>query len=312
MPDRIDVHLHAIPSFYRDAAVAAGRVPARGAYPEFSPEAALEIMDRHDIAVAITSISQPGVHFGDDQAARALARRCNDYAADMNAPWPKRFGAFATLTLPDVDGSLREIDYALDTLHFDGVCLYASCDGKYLGDPAFDPVLAALNDRAAVVFVHPAIHPSAQQTGLPWPLFMIEYPFDTTRAAFNLLFSGALKRFSRIRFILAHAGGVAPYLAWRASVSPMIDPRMPQLSREEVRKGLRQFWYDTALSPTRATMGALREVADPSRIVFGSDWPFANAAVIKAADEDGANALSATERTAIDRANALALFPRLA
>ena len=303
MTDRIDVHFHVIPSFYRDAAVAAGKVPARGAYPEYSEALALELMDRHGIAMAITSISQPGVHFGDDRAARALARRCNDYAAGLDR---KRFGAFATLTLPDVDGTLAEIGYALDTLKMDGVCLFASADGKYLGDPAFDPVMAELDRRGAVAFVHPAMHASALQTGLSWPLFMLEYPFDTTRAAFNLVLTGTLKRYPRIRFILSHAGGAAPYLAWRGSVSPMIDPRMPQLSREEVLAGFRHFWYDTALAPAAATWGCLKEVADPSRIVFGSDWPFANAAIQKEADRD--NAYPAN----IARQNALALFPRLA
>jgi predicted TIM-barrel fold metal-dependent hydrolase len=156
------------------------------------------------------------------------------------------------------------------------------------------------------------MHPSAAAVGLPWPLFMLEYPFDTTRAAINLIFSGALERYPRIRFILSHAGGVGPYIAWRASVSPMIDPRMPHLSREQVFAGFRHFWYDTALSPAAATMQCLREIAEPSRVLFGSDWPFANAAILRAADEEGAGALTASEQGAIDRGNALALFPRLA
>jgi predicted TIM-barrel fold metal-dependent hydrolase len=310
--DRIDVHFHVIPPFYRDAATAAGRVPARGVYPDFSPELALELLDERGIGVAITSVSQPGVHFGDDRSARELARCCNQYAADLNARWPKRFGAFATLPLPDIQGSIGEIDHALEVLKFDGVCLFASYGEKYLGDPAFDPVMERLDARAAVAFVHPAMHPSARAVHLPWPLFMMEYVFDTTRAAINLIFSGALARFPRIRFILAHAGGVAPYLAWRASVSPMIDPRMPQLSPDEVFAGFRRFWYDTALAPSAATLGCLREIADPARILFGSDWPFANSAILAAADRDRARALSAGERQSIDRQNALALFPRLA
>ena len=310
--DRIDVHFHVIPAFYRDAAVAAGRVPARGSYPEYSIELALELMDRHAIGVAMTSVSQPGVHFGDDRAARTLARRCNEYAAELNARRPRRFGAFATLTLPDTEGTLAEIDYCLDALKLDGVCLFASYAEKYLGDAAFDPVMEKLNARGAVVFVHPAMHPSTRHIDLPWPLFMMEYVFDTTRAAVNLVLSGALERYPDIRFILAHAGGVAPYIAWRVSVSPMIDARMPQLSREKISAGFRRFWYDTALAPAAATMGCLEQIADPARIVFGSDWPFANAAVQKAADADRERALSARQRGAIDWQNALALFPRLA
>ena len=311
LSNRIDLHFHVVPPFYREVAVAAGRGPARGVYPDFSPELALELMDERGIGVAITSVSSPGVHFGDDRSARELSRRCNEYAADLNTRWPRRFGAFATVPLPDIQGSIDEIDHALDVLKFDGVCLFASYDGKYLGDRVFDPIMEQLDARGAVVFVHPGMHPSTRLVDLPWPLFMMEYVFDTTRAAINLVFSRALERFPRIRFILSHAGGVAPYIAWRASISPMLDPRMPQLSRDEVFAGFRKFWYDTALSPSAATMGCLREIADPQRIVFGSDWPFANAAIVKAADEDRVRALSAQERSAIDRHTALALFPRL-
>ena len=310
---RIDVHFHIIPEFYSRAALAAGKAPARGTFPPFTPDLALELMDANGIATAITSLSQPGAHFGDDANARNLARQCNDFAAGMCARWPRRFGAFATLPLPDVEGALREIDYTLDTLKFEGVCLFASCEGKFLGDPLFDPVMEELNRRKAVVFVHPAMHPSMAAVGLPWPGFMMEYVFDTTRAAVNLIFSGALKRFPDIKFILSHAGGVLPFIAWRLSVSPMIDPRLPQLSREEVFAGLRHFWYDTALAPWAGSIAALREIADSSRILFGSDWPFANAKVVpeEVSSLNAPGLLNEAERAAIQRGNALALFPRI-
>ena len=123
-----------------------------------------------------------------------------------------------------------EIEHALGGLKHQGVCLFASYGGKFLGDAAFDPVMEALNARDAVVFVHPALHPSSRGLELPWPGFMMEYLFDTTRAAVNLVFGGAIERFPRIRFVLAHAGGLIPYFAWRLSVSPMIDARLEQIS----------------------------------------------------------------------------------
>ena len=308
---RIDVHFHIIPDFYSQAALAAGKAPARGTFPAFTPKLALELMDANGIATAITSLSQPGAHFGDDAKARELARRCNDIAAGMHARWPRRFGSFATLPLPDVEGALREIDYTLDTLKFEGVCLFASCEGRFLGDPLFDPVMEELNRRKAVVFVHPAMHPSMAAVGLPWPGFMMEYVFDTTRAAVNLIFSGALKRYPDIKFILSHAGGVLPFIAWRLSVSPMIDPRLPQLSREHVFAGLRHFWYDTALAPWAGSIAALREIAEPSRILFGSDWPFANAKVVpeEVSSLNAPGLLDHAERAAIQCGNALTLFP---
>jgi 6-methylsalicylate decarboxylase len=309
---RIDVHFHFIPDFFRDAAYAAGAGPAIGRYPDWSPEAALELMDASGIELALTSLAQPGVQFAPAREAATLARRCNDYAAELAQRWPRRFGAFALVPMHDVDDAIAEIAYCYDTLRFAGACLFASYGEKFLGDPRFDPVLAALNARDAAVFVHPAFHPSSRRLDLPWPGFMMEYLFDTTRAAVNLLLSGALDRFPRIRFILAHAGGVLPYFSWRLSVAPMIDPRLPQWPRERIMAGLRRYWYDVALSPGPQTMAALEVVAAPERILFGSDWPFANARVVAAALEEYSadGLLGDGKRRAIDRDNAVALFPQ--
>jgi predicted TIM-barrel fold metal-dependent hydrolase len=312
-PRRIDVHFHLIPQFYKDAVYESGGGPAIGRYPEWSPALALEQMEASGIAVALTSLTQPGVQFGDREKSCALARRCNDYAAELNARWPRRFGAFATLPMWDISEAIAEIDYSYDQLKLNGVCLFASYGGKFLGDPLFDPVLAALNERDAVVFIHPSLHPSSRDLELPWPAFMMEYLFDTTRAAVNLVFGGAIERFPRIRFVLPHAGGLIPYFAWRLSVSPMIDHRMPQLSRAEVYRRLKHFWYDTALAPTGETLTCLNEVALPEQIVFGSDWPFANANVIvEAVKTYEAAPISPARRNAIDRDNVLALFPQFA
>ncbi len=312
-PRRIDFHFHLIPQFYRDAVYEAGTGPAIGRYPDWSPEAALDLMDANGIEVAVLSLAQPGVQFGEPSKAAALARRCNSYAAETKMRWPQRFGGFAVVPMWDLEDAQREIAYALDELELEGVCLFASYGEKFLGDPAFDPVLETLNARDAVVFVHPALHPSSRMLALPWPGFMMEYLFDTTRAAVNLVFGGAIERFARIRFVLAHAGGLMPYFAWRLSVAPMIDIRMKQLSREEVYGRLKRFWYDNALSPAAETMECLGAVASPDRIVFGTDWPFANAKVVAEAVRtyEGV-AMPQTQRGSIDRSNALALFPQFA
>jgi len=311
-PRRIDVHFHLIPQFYKDAVYESGGGPAIGRYPEWSPERALEQMEASGIEVALTSLAQPGVQFGDRKASGGLARRCNDYAAELNARWPRRFGGFGTIPMWDMDQAIAEIDHCYHQLKLNGVCLFASYGGKFLGDPLFDPVLEALNERDAVVFIHPALHPSSRDLDLPWPGFMMEYLFDTTRAVVNLVFGSAVESFPRIRFVLPHAGGVVPYFAWRLSISPMIDARQPQLSRAEVYKRLKCFWYDTALSPTAETLACLDEVALPQQIVFGSDWPFANSRVITEAvnSYQGITSISPAQRVAIDRQNALALFPQ--
>jgi predicted TIM-barrel fold metal-dependent hydrolase len=311
---RIDVHFHMIPQFYADMVYAAGSGPAIGRYPDWSEQLALEIMDRFDIATALLSLGQPGVQFCKPDQARTLARRCNDYSAELNAKHMKRFGAFGTVSMWTVKDAVEEIGYCLDTLKFSGVSLFASYDGKFLGDPQFDPVMEALNARDGVVFVHPGTHPLSKQIDLPWPFFMMEYLFDTTRAVVNLIFGGALERYPRIRFILPHAGGLAPYFSWRLSVSPMIDKRLNQMPQEKVFELLRRFWYDNALSPSTQTWGCLENVAAPERILFGTDWPFANVNVtteaVKAYETLGA--ISPAQRSAIDRGNALRLFPQFA
>jgi 6-methylsalicylate decarboxylase len=151
----IDVHFHLIPQFYRDAVYEAGRGPAIGRYPDWSPQLALELMDKHGIAVAITSIAQPGVGFMPDEKAADFARRCNDYAAELIGQHPQRFGCFGLLPLHDVDAAIAEARYCLETLRFEGISLFASYGEKFLGDAAFDPLMDYLNARAAIVHIHP-------------------------------------------------------------------------------------------------------------------------------------------------------------
>jgi predicted TIM-barrel fold metal-dependent hydrolase len=312
-PRRIDFHVHLIPQFYQDAAYEAGAGPAIGRYPDWSPELALELMDAAGIEVALMSLAQPGVQFGDPKASTALARRCNDYSAELIARWPRRFGGFGTVPMWTMREAVDEIERCFDRLKLQGVCLFASYGEKFLGDAAFEPVLEALNARAAVVFVHPTLHPSSRKLDLPWPGFMMEYVFDTTRAAVNLVFSGAIERYPRIRFVLAHAGGLMPYFAWRLSVSPMIDKRLEQMSPEQVHERLKRFWYDNALAPTAETFECLKAVARPDQIVFGSDWPFANTRVVAEAIKTYEGVpLPHGQRGAIDRNNALSLFPQYA
>jgi len=310
----IDVHFHLIPQFYSDAVYEAGGGPAIGRYPDWSEELALALMDRHGIALAITSIAQPGVAFMPEAQAAAFARRCNDYAAALIAKHPKRFGCFGLLPMHDIDTAIAEARYCLETLRFDGISLFASYGEKFLGDAAFDPLLAYLDGAGAVVHIHPGLHPSSRSLDLQWPGFMIEYPFDTTRAAVNLVFTGALEQFANIRFILSHAGGTLPYLAWRLSVAPMIDKRLQQRTRAEIFGAFKTFWYDNALASGIEAMGTLSRVAAKERILFGSDWPFCNERVVaeEVKDFTAPGFLAPNVRAMISRKNAVKLFPRLA
>ena len=194
-PRQIHVHFHTIPVFYQEAVIAAGLGPTRrSGYPPCSPEAALEMMDVNGIEFAIASVSMPGVQFCEPEKAKALARRLNEHAAEQRARWPSRFGGFAIIPMRNPNHAIAEIAYALDVLKLEGVCLFTNYDGIYLGDPAFDPILEALNAHGAVVYTHPTIHPSSRTIPLKYPGFLMEYPFDTTRMAVNLILTGALNR----------------------------------------------------------------------------------------------------------------------
>jgi predicted TIM-barrel fold metal-dependent hydrolase len=312
---RIDVHLHIIPPFYQEAVQEARLGPARRAgYPPYSPELAIEVMDANEIEVGLTSVAQPGVQFAEAAKAKTLSRRLNEHASELMARWPKRFGAFAIVPMRDIKDAVAEVEYALDVLKHHGVSLFASYGEKFLGDPAFDPVMDALNRRKAAVFIHPTLHPSSRALSLPWPAYIMEYLFDTTRAVGNLIMGGTIDRYPDIRFILPHAGGTLPYFAWRFASTPVIDPTMPQWTREQFAEKFRHFWYDTALASGPTTMGALKTVADPAKIVFGSDWPFVQAPLVAEAIKlhTAPGLHSEAERAAIDRGNALKLFPQFA
>ena len=212
---RIDTHHHVIPPDYRNALQQAGLLEAGGrALPDWSPETALQAMADLDVGTAILSVSTPGTAFLPNPAdATALARDLNDYAADLAAAQPDRFGFFATVPLPHIDESVTEVVRALDGLHADGVVLLANNAGTYLGEDGQDPLFAALNDRSAVVFIHPAELPGPSVPGIP--PFAADFLLDTTRAAYLLVSNGILARYPNIRFILSHAGGFVPYASHR-------------------------------------------------------------------------------------------------
>ena len=168
----------------------------------------------------VALLEQGGLSLDDSLSAYEdavkLARETNEFVASVVRDDPEHFGGFATMPLPDVDAALDELEYAYDTLGFDGVVLYSSQGDRYLGDPSFDPLFEELERRRAVVFIHPTtLPPGADATGLTIPFGVAEFTFDTTRTVINMLYSGTLERYPSIRYIVSHAGGTIPYLAWR-------------------------------------------------------------------------------------------------
>ena len=274
----IDVHAHFVTDEYVAAAVAAGHVLPDGMprWPTWSAEAHLALMDSQGIGRSMLSVSSPGVHFGDDAAARVLARRVNEQGAEVARARPDRFGLFAVLPLPDVDASLAETAYALDELHAEGVAVETNAGGRYLGDPLFEPVLAELDRRRAVVFVHPTSPPNWEQVALGRPRPMLEFLFDTTRSISDLLFTGAIERHPGIRLVIPHGGAALALLSarmelFRALLAPGADGTADGPGGVEL---LRRLWYDTAGTPFPVQVPTLQATCGVDHLLYGSDYCF--------------------------------------
>jgi 6-methylsalicylate decarboxylase len=310
---RIDVHQHLMPSFYAQALDANGGDPSDSPMPVWSPELAISYMDAHEIGTSIVSLSAPSVVGWQGAGRKQMARRVNEYVAELGRSHAGRFGSFATVPLPDVDGALEEIAYAFDTLHADGVFVLATYQGRYLGDAMFEPLWAELNRRKAVVLIHPGLTPGQPPfppvEGVVPPL--LDFLLYTTRSAVQMVFNGVIDRYPDVRFILSHAGGFLPTVALRVAGgaphfrSDLSDPAVTLAK-------FKRFYFDTALS-TGSAIPALLDFAPHDHILFGSDFPYAppDVAAYFIAALDANPHLSPEQLDAVNSSNALALFPRL-
>ncbi len=303
---RIDVHHHYIPPFHREVLL---KNRGGAGLPPWTVQMSLDDMDQAGVATSLISAAQPGVWFGDNEAGRKLTRDVNDYGARMVKDHPGRFGLFAAIPIPDVDGSLKEIEYAFDTLHADGIGLFTSYGDKYLGDPAFVPVLEELNRRKAVVYVHPVTPDCCRALVKGIPPGTIEYATDTTRTISSLIFgeAGSAFRFPDIRWIWSHSGGTLPFLTGRLIrlASERKDPRMPDGPLPILRK----YHYEVAQGNTPGQLAALLKLVTVSQVMFGSDYPYRPGT--EAVDGLRDYKFSETDALAIDRGNAMKLLPNI-
>jgi predicted TIM-barrel fold metal-dependent hydrolase len=301
---RIDVHHH----FYSPEYLAVmGEMGKRPIVRDWTVGRSLEEMDKNGIASAVLSLSPPGLHHVGNEETRRLARAVNEHAATLRSTHPARFGHFASVPMPDVDATLAEIAYALDTLKADGIQLMTSYGERYPGDPAFAPVMEELNRRKALVFIHP-LAPVCCAPSLRWiAASLFEFTQDTNRCVFSLLLTGTLARFPDIRFIFCHSGAAVPLLAGRAAVMGFgreFADKMPNGIDHELRK----LHYDVALQANRPALAALFAYVPMSQVLLGSDYPFGTSADgIRGLEEYG---LKPGELAAIYRGNAERLLPQ--
>jgi len=306
-PHRIDVHHHIVPPAY----VAEAQKLGMGGAPKWSPQQSVEEMDRNGIATSVVALMQPGASFRNVEADRRLSRLSNDYAAQMARDHPGRFGSFATLPLLDTEGSLREIEYAFDTLKADGIGLMTSYGLKYLGDAQFAPIWAELNRRKAVIYTHPLIAECCRNPIEGLPPSALEFATDTSRTIASLLFTGTATRYPDIRWIFSHSGGTMPML-WSRFTRQEIDigeTKAKAVLPDGVLAAVRRFYYDTAQGNHDGAIYALRQLVPVSQILYGTDFPYrtGSEAVANLAERS----FTPSERMAIDRSNALRIMPML-
>jgi predicted TIM-barrel fold metal-dependent hydrolase len=309
-PHRIDVHHHFYPPWlqeaWRNANVRNAPVVQR-----WKQEAGLEQMDRGGVATAIlslpTGLNLP--HLNTEEAQR-LTREVNDYALKLSSDHPGRYGLFAFMPMPNVDATLKEIEYALDTMKADGIGLNTSYGNKWLGDPAFTPVMEELNRRKAIVYVHP-LAPDCCNTLMSYvPASFTEYPQDTNRTVMSLLFSGTFTKTRDVRWIFSHAGAAVPLLAGRVNSLSKIQLRN---TAEKLPDGidfeLKRLNFETANAAYVPNMAALLKFVPSSQVMFGSDYPYVS--VTENVGDLLKAGMSAADLKAIEYETAMRLIPRL-
>lgn len=306
--NHIDVHHHFYPPEFRQALndFTGHSLPM---VDSWTPEASLEQMDSNGVSTSILSAwSIPGVWLGCDVAGmRRWARHLNDYAADMRRDHPGRFGLFAALPMPDVDGSLAEIEYALDVLKADGVGIMTNYGDKWPGDPIYRPVFEELNRRKAVVYFHPVapaccagqLVPGIQES---WA----EVPFDTGRAVLSLLFNGVFRDLRDIKWIFSHSGGTVPVIACRTAQLSHFSPKTKEIAPDGIDAELTRLYYETANGFHAPNMAALLAYVPISQVMFGTDYPYVT---VKDNVEGLAKVVSGDDLEAIRSGNALKMFP---
>jgi predicted TIM-barrel fold metal-dependent hydrolase len=309
---KIDVHHHIVPQFYIDFLHDLGVTGAFGLpLPRVKPKEHMRILDELGIATAMASISTPGVYFKNAEFSRKLARRCNDHLRGLMDRYPGRFGGFASLPLPDVEGACLELEHALDELQMDGVVLLSNVEGMYVGDPSYDEVFAEMAKRDVVIYVHP----NDPVSPAPSPIdTTVDTGLETSRAVLSLLKSRVFERFPKLRLILSHTGGITPYLARKLAVASLDSSNEPSGNEHHIAKRIKllsSFYYDTMTACGAAAFSTIKELCDASHILFGTDVVWLPHRLAKLKTATLRRYFSQETFHDITRGNALRLFPRL-
>ncbi len=316
----IDVHTHVISNTYLKALDKAGITSEKIGFPmqPWDLKARLAEMDEFGVQAQVLSVSSPGLRFWDGEEAAKLARALNEELAAIVREHPTRFGAYATVPLPDVPAALNEIAYCLDELKMDGVCLMTNYEGRYPGDPDFAPVMQELNRRKAVVFMHPTESVCIDQLNFGYPAPMIEYPFESTRMVVSLLDSDTITRCPDIKFIVSHGGGTLsitePRIQELAPMKHRLNPEDSAALAAKLKQQIATLYFDMAIVCFPPSLAAIQLSHDSSKLMMGFDQPFIPAPAIGKSKKtlQEFRGFSDKDHETIDSGTAQKLFPELA
>ncbi len=301
---RVDVHHHLYPPELLTRA--AKVMPLLPLISGWRVEHSLEEMDAAGIKTSMLSLAMPGVAFETPEQARLLARLTNEYGAGLVREHQGRFGFFAIPPLPDVEGSLREIEYAMDVLKADGIGVFTNYPGNiWLGDPKFAPVYEELNRRKAVLYTHPNTADCCTNLTPGIADTVVEYGTSTTRSIATMVFGGFAKKYPDIKVIFSHAGGTMPYLIERFEFQAK-SGKYPKEMPEGVHPAIEHFFYDTAQASNPEALGTLMKLVPSSQIVFGTDYPYRTC--VEHVTNLRAMNLAAADLRAIERDNAIRML----
>lgn len=280
----VDLHTHIIIPEYTEVLKAHGaELEETFPLPTWDAGRHIAFMDRAGIRTAVLTMPAPQPYYGDTEESARCIRRVNEASAAVKRQYPGRFRFCASLPLPDVDAAIREAVYALDTLGADGVKLATNSRGQYLGAAELDPLMEVLNERHALVIIHPhRPTPCSGEIIAATPLAMYEYPAETTRAVVNMLVRNVPVRYPNLKVVVPHCG----------SFLPLALPRMKSILPAMVNQGYMQpidwednlshLYFDLAGSPTGEVLHSLLTITAHDHILYGSDYPYLPDAVLQA------------------------------
>ncbi len=275
----IDTHHHFFPPLYQKAWkdwATQRKISLVGDQGVWSVEKSLNVMDEAGVKKSILSLaSTPGLWFDlPTPEIISLVRECNDFGASMERNNPDRFGLFAALPMVDIESSLKEISYALDTLKADGIGLQTNYGDKWPGDPVFDEVFAELNRRKAIVYFHPLVASCCSRLNVGTINPVLEVPHDTSRAVVSLLLNGTLAKYRDIKWLFSHGGGTIPMLAGRINFFHGNQTKAKEYAPQGIEAEFKRLYYDTANATHPSSMAALMKLVPSTQILYGSDYPY--------------------------------------